>query len=229
MEPARGLGSSRQNRSCHSTRVRVKLGRHSRRRGSSDATSDATIPLPHWVSIGLLLYCPNCSGSGWGDANATQYKPNGAMPQHDRAARGASASLFSVSAPLEMDLTWVRGTLQSDMGPVSQLGAAPIWASGGVCRQAPRQKQHQKSCRQRIHVRSPQWNAVPTALGLKARRVAWHCDNIQPVCGGGTLGLPWIGPWPLDPPPGSSYVPPLGLEGQAPGASHIHACHRSPR
>ncbi len=63
------------------------LGTHSRRRGSSDTTSYATALSPHWVSIGLHLRHPNCSWSGWGDTNAAQYKPNGATPQHDGAAR----------------------------------------------------------------------------------------------------------------------------------------------
>ncbi len=45
------------------------------------------------------MHCPNCPGSSWGDANATQYKPNGATQQYDGAARRNSASLFSVSAP----------------------------------------------------------------------------------------------------------------------------------
>ena len=65
----------------------LRQGTHSQRHGSSDATSDATVPTPHWVSIALLLRHPSHSQSGWGDANAAQYKPNGATPQHDGAAR----------------------------------------------------------------------------------------------------------------------------------------------
>ncbi len=37
--------------------------------GHTDALRRAAAS-PHWVSIGLLLYHPNCSGSGWGDATA---------------------------------------------------------------------------------------------------------------------------------------------------------------
>ncbi len=52
----------------------VSLGTHSWRRGSGDATSDATIPSPHWVSIGLLLHHPIAMAPGavW----ATQKQPN---------------------------------------------------------------------------------------------------------------------------------------------------------
>ncbi len=59
------------NQNMH-VRCKIRLGTHSRRRGSSDATSDATTP----------------SGSSWGYAKAAQYKPNAAMPQHNGAARG---------------------------------------------------------------------------------------------------------------------------------------------
>ncbi len=78
------------------------------------------------IVLWLLLHRPNCSQSGnctqsgWGDAKAAQYKPNGATPPHNEAARGACPSRFSVSAPSKMEFRFcsnhLRGLLHTHSG-----------------------------------------------------------------------------------------------------------------
>ncbi len=56
----------------------------------SDALSHRAVALPHWVSIGLLLYCPSCSQSSW----VMQKQPNA-----DPMGRWAVASLVASLLP----------------------------------------------------------------------------------------------------------------------------------
>ncbi len=100
----------------------IRLGTHSQRRSNQRRAAPSccgVAPLGLYGGCCCVTPC-NRSQSGWGDANAAQYKPNGMIQQHDGAARRNSASFFSVSAPSVEGLTqdvvvvvWGGGSVES--------------------------------------------------------------------------------------------------------------------